>query len=74
MIFQLTIDCDNAAFEDCAGEEIARILHTVAKRVEHNDASVIRERSPISLYDLNGNLVGEASLTMTAAEEAASDE
>lgn len=54
MKFQLTINCDNAAFfvdDDLQGEEIARILREAADKLEHGHAA-----GP--LYDVNGNRVG----------------
>ena len=58
MKFELTIDCDNAAFED-AGEELARIVSGVA--------DTIRNRGSLGdticgVRDSNGNTVGSWAL------------
>lgn len=53
-MFTVTIDTDNAAFEDGAGIEVARILRDIAEQVE--DARP--ENSTISVFDVNGNRVG----------------
>jgi hypothetical protein len=54
MKFSLTFDCDNAAFDDFPESEIARILRSVADRVDDGD------RDPGGLiFDVNGNHVGE---------------
>ncbi len=50
--FRLLISTDNAAFEDAKGEEVARILRTVADQVESGQGSG-------KVYDVNGNAVGE---------------
>jgi cytochrome c-type biogenesis protein CcmH/NrfF len=52
--FTLTIECENAAFDDCEAE-IARILRDVADRVESGAADSDKHRN---LYDSNGNVVG----------------
>lgn len=56
-MFTVNISTDNAAFEDNAGFEVARILRKLADRVEDwpgaNDFS-------IGLLDANGNKVGKA--------------
>lgn len=61
MKFQLTIDCDNAAFQDENNDisysaEVARILRSLADSVEHN-ATIDFEKT---LRDINGNVVGKA--------------
>lgn len=59
-MFKLKIDTSNAAFEDADGDhriqEIVRILNEVIKKLENRDSIRI-------LYDLNGNPVGNYSLT-----------
>lgn len=53
MTFQLTIKCDNAAFEDGnLYAEVARILREAAEGVEGNFKS-------LPMRDSNGNKVGE---------------
>ncbi len=58
MAFKLTIETDNAAFEEGREEEVARILHDVAKHLEtgHDDFTQYR-----TLRDINGNDVGRAA-------------
>lgn len=66
MQFQLTIDCDNAAFLNddynapANGQELARILRDLADKVESFDDVSDFERV---LYDVNGNRVGKATVT-----------
>lgn len=50
-VFALHIHTDNAAFEDDAGTEIARILREAATAIE-------RGTRQQRLHDLNGNTVG----------------
>lgn len=52
--FRLHLDCDNAAFEDAPGEEIARILREAADRIESGDLP----GGFTNLRDMNGNAVG----------------
>jgi len=59
MKFKMEFDCDNAAFIDSLGEQIAEIVKRAADSIGENDdgdfqGGVIR--------DVNGNLVGEWSL------------
>lgn len=52
MTFVLTIDCDNAAFEDDDLEhELARILSVAANKV-------LQGHREFNLRDVNGNTVG----------------
>ncbi len=53
----ITIRTDNAAFEDDAAGEVARILRDLAQVFEQR-----RDGFPLprGLYDLNGNTVGKA--------------
>ena len=53
--FTLAIECDNAAFDDEPGAEIARILKRVANNMR--DTS-LRGNDSCSLHDYNGNKVG----------------
>ncbi len=55
-MFKLTIDTDNAAFEDDREIEIARILTHVAHRIK----SGVRAEA---VRDVNGNRVGSFDLT-----------
>ena len=52
MTFTLTIDCDNAAFEDLPGGEVARLLREVAAKLDRFDGN----RGKI--VEENGNSVG----------------
>jgi len=56
MIFKLSIECDNAAFEEDLFGEVGRILRQAAQKMERHDI-------PGTLFDSNGNSVGEAVLT-----------
>lgn len=55
MNFQLSIDCDNAAFEDDLEGELTRILKIVAHRVQDGERFSY-------LHDVNGNLVGDFAI------------
>lgn len=64
MKFELNIDCDNAAFEDGAQAEIARILHNLVCDIEDGragDCGKPGESDTEQLRDLNGNNVGSWS-------------
>lgn len=52
----ITIDTGNAAFEDDAGAECARILRNAATALE-------RGTRESALFDINGNRCGRFSLT-----------
>jgi hypothetical protein len=54
MKFKLKIDCGNVAFEDDATGEVARILRSLADRLEQGMAASFR------LHDFKGNKVGTA--------------
>lgn len=58
MKFTVEIECDNAAFEDDSGAEVARILRNLAAELENNPGVLGR----FPLRDTNGNRVGEAVL------------
>lgn len=56
MTITITIQCDNAAFDDGhAGAEVARILRKLAARV---DGDSLSDYCGSSLHDINGNKVG----------------
>ena len=66
MMFQITIDTDNAAFKDpqeCAdnleaeANEIARILDRIAGRLRNE------QEAPARLMNINGNKVGNCIWT-----------
>ena len=54
-MFKLEFSTDNAAFDDCPGDEIARILHHCADRIEY---LVNGEGAQWLVYDTNGNRIG----------------
>lgn len=57
-MFKLTMDTDNAAFEDgYKTEEIARILRRIAENVENGET----DNSGVAM-DINGNIVGGWSI------------
>ena len=55
MTFSLEITCNNAAFEEGAHLEVARILRELADRLEADET--IKQ---LKLRDVNGNTVGTA--------------
>ena len=65
MKFELTIDCNNAAFEPellgSAPFEVARILHKLGEKLIE-DMLDATDR-PFTLVDANGNVVGTAKFT-----------
>ena len=55
---RINILTNNAAFEDGAsGQEVARILRELAERYEASGAPF-----PVTLRDINGNVVGKAKI------------
>lgn len=56
MLFQLKINCDNAAFENDASAEVARILRGAAGCIDRHPHFSPGHSQP--LRDLNGNTVG----------------
>lgn len=56
MRFHVTMICDNAAFEDRALDEVARILGQLAERLKLSDDTDGK------LRDVNGNVVGNWAL------------
>jgi hypothetical protein len=59
MQFKLEIDCGNAAFEDDAAAEIARILADLANRLQHEQMQAgNRVHVEHSVRDVNGNRCG----------------
>ena len=65
---ELKIESGNAAFAADPHGEIARILHGVIANLE-NRVDVWR-----TLFDLNGNNVGQCHLTITAPDEEESED
>ena len=57
MKFTLSINCDNAAFEDNPASEIEHILCDVARQIHDSDVANKREDRG-ALRDSNGNTVG----------------
>lgn len=60
MKFSLDIRCDNAAFDDAPGAEIAKLLRDVAERFD--GVRNLPEQSAL-LRDANGNRVGAWKLS-----------
>ncbi len=54
MKVQISINTDNAAFDEFNGIEIARILHELAEGLDGSDVN----NAIYPLYDVNGNKVG----------------
>ncbi len=50
---KITVKMDNAAFEDTPATELARILRTLAEKIENEGPGIC------TLRDVNGNTVGE---------------
>ena len=62
MQLKITIDMDNAAFEDDS-EEASRILKVAADKLSSHLRNDPEADFSINLRDINGNRVGTASLT-----------
>lgn len=61
MTITITINTDNAAFEDSGWTlETARILREAARRIQHNDPEETEDS--FNLYDINGNTVGRVEV------------
>jgi len=58
MKLQLQIQCNNAAFEDSCGDEVARLLREAAAKIEGASQKALRGFGN-PLRDINGNRVGE---------------
>jgi len=62
---KININMDNEAFSENQEYELARILRALAHRIEHSPLQYITnrkthlKRSEQSLYDINGNKIGE---------------
>jgi len=56
---QITINMDNAAFEDTPEIELGRILEKLSRSVQSQPLSV---GNSILLRDVNGNRVGELTI------------
>jgi hypothetical protein len=52
----LTLETDNAAFEDAPAEEVARIFEALAARLRAEGS--LPSETPWPIRDLNGNRVG----------------
>lgn len=57
MVLRAEIVMDNAAFEGCNGDEVARILRKLA---DFTEGKQLMAQEEIPLMDINGNRVGEA--------------
>jgi hypothetical protein len=60
--FVVSIETDNAAFEDAPENEIARILSELADKVEGRGMAVVTVFGSLTLRDINGNIVGKAEV------------
>jgi len=62
--FVLSIEMDNAAFEDdLAGREVSRILRDLCERIDAYDAEELAAGAfDRNLYDVNGNHVGRCEV------------
>ncbi len=60
MQLTITIDLDNAAFEDGGAEEVARILANIAERLPE---PLRPTNGAYNLHDANGNHCGTAEIT-----------
>ena len=57
----IEMTCDNAAFEDSPGEEIARILGKVASSFRYYTSTPTRQHG-LGLWDINGNNCGTVTV------------
>ena len=64
MQLKITIDMDNAAFEDDRGGEVERILKTASKNIDRHLGYAPDQDFSCKLQDINGNTVGDVSLTV----------
>ena len=55
----ITIECQNAAFEQDQAAEVARILRTLAGKIEARPGNMENRSHAETLRDINGNSVGE---------------
>lgn len=62
MRFTLTIDCDNAAFADDPGREVATMLKTAAVRIG-SGTDEFAPGADFTVRDGNGNTVGRWQVT-----------
>jgi len=60
MDIKITINTDNAAFEDYPEDEIARILHKIADSIEADECLLCVDNYPV--IDINGNTVGSLNV------------
>ncbi len=60
MRLTITIECDNAAFDDDPAHEVLRILHQQAYRI---GAKGLAYGDAWPVQDVNGNTVGQAKIT-----------
>lgn len=63
----ITIDTDNQAFADSEQLEVARILNTLADRLDKH--GLPSPDHTMRLLDINGNIVGSASNIDTDDDE-----
>ena len=64
MNFNVSINCDNAVFDDdLTGIEICRILQSIEDKLQHIGYIEPQEHMKGRIRDLNGNTVGEWEFT-----------
>tara|TARA_R100000781_G_scaffold24897_1_gene18470 strand:- start:389 stop:586 length:198 start_codon:yes stop_codon:yes gene_type:complete len=61
MKLTLTLETDNAAFED--GSEVSRILHSLASLGHYDNLQAYNGEGEQKLRDINGNTCGTWSIT-----------
>jgi len=60
MKYRIEIDCDNDAFQEGLEYELSQILHDLCGRIYGRVHTDIEDA--VTLYDTNGNRVGQAQL------------
>ena len=73
MKFTLTINTDNAAFEEDRCEELAGLLRDVARRITRYHANTYNEANTMgfsfAVRDRSGNTIGRAELLSDDSDE-----
>lgn len=59
----ITIETDNAAFEDSPRHETARVLRALAHELDGGEPGVLESFDGQKLRDVNGNCVGVVGVT-----------
>lgn len=63
MKVSITIDCDNAGFEESPAGEVARILRKLADDMTHYERLNGEMEDRRTLRDINGNTVGQMEVS-----------